>query len=144
MYSDVLFFFFSSRRRHTRCALVTGVQTCALPICPTRGNLTGAACAASPNAKAPRNDFVVPEPGDRDNAEVRRFSDPASHPRPSVGDGQEDAGVLSLIPACARAAPGAGGFRSNDSLPSPRRRQIGRASCREGVCTYVTISVVAV
>src|SRR3546814_12529860 len=31
MYLD--FFFFSSRRRHTRCALVTGVQTCALPIC---------------------------------------------------------------------------------------------------------------
>src|SRR3546814_4101427 len=29
---DVIFFFFSSRRRHTRCALVTGVQTCALPI----------------------------------------------------------------------------------------------------------------
>src|SRR3546814_6611399 len=26
-------FFFSGRRRHTRCALVTGVQTCALPIC---------------------------------------------------------------------------------------------------------------
>src|SRR3546814_8956204 len=25
-------FYFSSRRRHTRCALVTGVQTCALPI----------------------------------------------------------------------------------------------------------------
>src|SRR3546814_4623694 len=25
-------FCFSSRRRHTRCALVTGVQTCALPI----------------------------------------------------------------------------------------------------------------
>src|SRR3546814_5783518 len=32
--ADVLcfYFFFSSRRRHTRCALVTGVQTCALPI----------------------------------------------------------------------------------------------------------------
>src|SRR3546814_4908339 len=28
------FLFFSSRRRHTRCALVTGVQTCALPISP--------------------------------------------------------------------------------------------------------------
>src|SRR3546814_1816034 len=27
-----LLFLFSSRRRHTRCALVTGVQTCALPI----------------------------------------------------------------------------------------------------------------
>src|SRR3546814_17951380 len=30
-----VFFFFSSRRRHTRCALVTGVQTCALPISTT-------------------------------------------------------------------------------------------------------------
>src|SRR3546814_3236513 len=30
----ILFFFFSSRRRHTSCALVTGVQTCALPIWP--------------------------------------------------------------------------------------------------------------
>src|SRR3546814_3945407 len=30
---NVFGFFFSSRRRHTRCALVTGVQTCALPIC---------------------------------------------------------------------------------------------------------------
>src|SRR3546814_6794942 len=30
----LLCFFFSSRRRHTRCALVTGVQTCALPIYP--------------------------------------------------------------------------------------------------------------
>src|SRR3546814_4337020 len=29
-----MLFFFSSRRRHTRCALVTGVQTCALPILP--------------------------------------------------------------------------------------------------------------
>src|SRR3546814_13984793 len=29
---SLCFFFFSSRRRHTRCALVTGVQTCALPI----------------------------------------------------------------------------------------------------------------
>src|SRR3546814_10366647 len=32
MVVSVVFFFFSSRRRHTRCALVTGVQTCALPI----------------------------------------------------------------------------------------------------------------
>src|SRR3546814_10335105 len=38
MFRCILFvffaFFFSSRRRHTRCALVTGVQTCALPISP--------------------------------------------------------------------------------------------------------------
>src|SRR3546814_5432190 len=33
----VCVFFFYSRRRHTRCALVTGVQTCALPISPAAG-----------------------------------------------------------------------------------------------------------
>src|SRR3546814_11408091 len=32
MVCHCVLFFFSSRRRHTRCALVTGVQTCALPI----------------------------------------------------------------------------------------------------------------
>src|SRR3546814_5021885 len=37
--------FFSSRRRHTRCALVTGVQTCALPIW-TRG--VRVSCGVSP------------------------------------------------------------------------------------------------
>src|SRR3546814_4856112 len=37
-------FFFSSRRRHTRCALVTGVQTCALPISDT-GTAPGAVAA---------------------------------------------------------------------------------------------------
>src|SRR3546814_10169855 len=36
-------FFFSSRRRHTRCALVTGVQTCALPIYGTNAVLFGGA-----------------------------------------------------------------------------------------------------
>src|SRR3546814_18987660 len=37
-------FFFSSRRRHTRCALVTGVQTCALPI--SRSEATGKSATA--------------------------------------------------------------------------------------------------
>src|SRR3546814_8243704 len=37
-------FFFSSRRRHTICALVTGVQTCALPIWPA---------SAAPNTAVP-------------------------------------------------------------------------------------------
>src|SRR3546814_16124928 len=35
------FFFFASRRRHTRCALVTGVQTCALPIWSDRPEVAG-------------------------------------------------------------------------------------------------------
>src|SRR3546814_19966581 len=48
-YVVILFYFFlSSRRRHTRCALVTGVQTCALPIFEhvqpaPRGRLAGLA-----------------------------------------------------------------------------------------------------
>src|SRR3546814_7277841 len=37
----LLYFFFSSRRRHTRCALVTGVQTCALPISAQCGDQPG-------------------------------------------------------------------------------------------------------
>src|SRR3546814_7541804 len=37
----LLCFVFSSRRRHTRCALVTGVQTCALPICCVLGMTEG-------------------------------------------------------------------------------------------------------
>src|SRR3546814_16635613 len=36
----IVFFFFSSRRRHTRCALVTGVQTCALPVLHVHPGLT--------------------------------------------------------------------------------------------------------
>src|SRR3546814_16100898 len=41
----LLLFFFSSRRRHTRCALVTGVQTCALPILNTNIATSAAATA---------------------------------------------------------------------------------------------------
>src|SRR3546814_6117918 len=37
----VVYFFFSSRRRHTRCALVTGVQTCALPILFGKWHING-------------------------------------------------------------------------------------------------------
>src|SRR3546814_6735249 len=46
LYMVRFFFFFSSRRRHTRCALVTGVQTCALPIFGTTGGGSGAMIVA--------------------------------------------------------------------------------------------------
>src|SRR3546814_9657182 len=45
-------FFFSSRRRHTRCALVTGVQTCALPIYKALGGQPGTGGIAPANAGA--------------------------------------------------------------------------------------------
>src|SRR3546814_7945228 len=50
----VVWFFFSSRRRHTRCALVTGVQTCALPhhLClfPARSEGRDLSCGVSRRA----------------------------------------------------------------------------------------------
>src|SRR3546814_10756965 len=52
----MLFFFFSSRRRHTRCALVTGVQTCALPICQPL--LTAPVGVHDVHLVAPRSDPV--------------------------------------------------------------------------------------
>src|SRR3546814_14702369 len=55
-----MLFLFSSRRRHTRCALVTGVQTCALPISeiaidagtfvPFAGTAPGVTAAQPPSA----------------------------------------------------------------------------------------------
>src|SRR3546814_5202692 len=61
-------FFFSSRRRHTRCALVTGVQTCALPIFAVDthifriSNRTGLAPGKTPLAVEKTLDRVVPQP----------------------------------------------------------------------------------
>src|SRR3546814_6478382 len=51
-FSTSLFrFFFSSRRRHTRCALVTGVQTCALPISFANGQRLRPITARSTQAR---------------------------------------------------------------------------------------------
>src|SRR3546814_2464935 len=49
------FFFFSSRRRHTRCALVTGVQTCALPISRRTGYRVPSSISPSSSWWVPRD-----------------------------------------------------------------------------------------
>src|SRR3546814_1485787 len=55
-------FFFSSRRRHTRCALVTGVQTCALPISLVSDVDEGSPAGEStPQVTPPPNPAPVPE-----------------------------------------------------------------------------------
>src|SRR3546814_10835488 len=56
-----MLFFFSSRRRHTRCALVTGVQTCALPISLTGflGNLIVAVISVGYGAIAVAAGFTL-------------------------------------------------------------------------------------
>src|SRR3546814_9272336 len=69
-------FFFSSRRRHTRCALVTGVQTCALPIWidPASGSHAIAAdTGGGPNGAALCSDggFLVTQNGGFDFSKTR-------------------------------------------------------------------------
>src|SRR3546814_14074012 len=70
----MLFFFFARRRRHTICALVTGVQTCALPICsdqPHRGHPEGGAeCRGAPGLSSP-----LPSSCRRAHGELMRRSD---------------------------------------------------------------------
>src|SRR3546814_17323488 len=58
-------FFFSSRRRHTRCALVTGVQTCALPISP--GPRRGAAAKCPRSGSCPRPPGIITTLARRDH-----------------------------------------------------------------------------
>src|SRR3546814_3659319 len=73
-YSMLLnFFFFSSIRRHTRCALVTGVQTCALPISQPVGS--GSASPSAPPQCLSRQERVV------SNSVARRLSPLTSSPR---------------------------------------------------------------
>src|SRR3546814_4496431 len=45
----MVYFVCSSRRRHTRCALVTGVQTCALPLSPKSRRWRQVTGATAPN-----------------------------------------------------------------------------------------------
>src|SRR3546814_10595111 len=126
------FFFFSSRRRHTRCALVTGVQTCALPI--------SAACDAGPHSSivaatesASSDLFICPGPPRSRVAERYRprirpgevrpvhpcvstgcstvRSAPASTPRPPGGE----PGLAGLRPRCVVASGrGSAGPRSDE------------------------------
>src|SRR3546814_9179189 len=65
--------FFSSRRRHTRCALGTGVQTCALPIYPADTRPPGAAeSAAACHAGGGGRPFAACDVPDDRRSEERR------------------------------------------------------------------------
>src|SRR3546814_3783330 len=57
------YFVFSSRRRHTSCALLTGVQTCALPISPMM----------APPPPPPPLPIPVPKPVDAKAPDTRPY-----------------------------------------------------------------------
>src|SRR3546814_8840887 len=108
--------FFASRRRHTRWALVTGVQTCALPICisPVGNDIASAW------------DRVVK--GESGIGPVVHFDTSAYSTRIA---GQ----VSGFDPA---------EWMPLKDVKKMDPFKIGRASCRERVCKSVLISVVAV
>src|SRR3546814_5013613 len=66
----VFVFFFSSRRRHTRCALVTGVQTCALPISRT---MFAVIKTGGKQYKVAKDDVIVVEKLEGEAGEVVAF-----------------------------------------------------------------------
>src|SRR3546814_1504980 len=80
------FFFFSSRRRHTRCALVTGVQTCALPIFTRFGYTARAALADTVGCAWA----------------MARYATSVAHPCVVVTSGQQRAALAPLPPAALR------------------------------------------
>src|SRR3546814_9479234 len=90
-------FFVSSRRRHTRCALVTGVQTCALPIYCRRS-----ASLAADSRSPCRNDRRSPAESRRGRALPRKT--PSTPVR-----------SLPLPPCAARRSP-------SDRSPRPDHR----------------------
>src|SRR3546814_10538724 len=68
------FFFFSSRRRHTRCALVTGVQTCALPILSRHAGQGGRRLEVQDARTAHRLDDRLSRPRGQADRPQRRMS----------------------------------------------------------------------
>src|SRR3546814_17222331 len=126
-------FFFSSRRRHTSCALVTGVQTCALPI------------------------FAVGDFGEWVRFKLDQRTDHILVDEAQDTNARQWAIILSLA-AEFFAGLGAKDDRVRTMFTVGDRKQaifgfqgtepaafeeIGRASCRESVCQYVSISGVA-
>src|SRR3546814_18009290 len=105
-------FFFSSRRRHTRCALVTGVQTCALPISPPRSHRRRPDRRGAPM-------FIVSHTELREAALGLLVS-------AGLPESQAEAAADGLVRADMRGVETHG--------------EIGRASCRESVCQYGYIS----
>src|SRR3546814_3104083 len=136
-------FFLSSRVRHTRCALVTGVQTCALPILVKVGRMAGQ--FAKPRSADMEKIDGVSLPSYRgDNINDIAFDAAGREPDPQrmIKAYNQSAATLNLLRAFAN-----GGYANlrqvnawthdfMDRSPWAKKYQEkrGRASCRERVC----------
>src|SRR3546814_4294787 len=121
----VCVFFFSSRRRHTRCALVTGVQTCALPIFDHAFRLY-------PQIPLARN--TCPASGQR----LMRRRTMTGKTVVREGKAEIDTTIRAVLrDVLGLSAERAASFRDETPLFGALPEQIGRASCRARVGQYV-------
>src|SRR3546814_3314789 len=117
-------FFFSSRRRHTSCALVTGVQTCALPISATLGLATP---AAAQQGYYDRDGYSSYYAGyGRDNRRYDRY-DRRDYRNDRRYDRRNDRRYYRNQCDSGTGGPIIGAIAGGLA-------EIGRASCRERVC----------
>src|SRR3546814_20682528 len=133
----IICFFFSSRRRHTRCALVTGVQTCALPICRPHAAQHGADAGDELTGAEGLGDIVVGAGFEPANA-VRLLAAGREHdnrhigglgvttqaatdlaPRPAFDHPIEEAEIRRIVPVAAPPILAVGGMPHFDILPLP-------------------------
>src|SRR3546814_13934171 len=132
-----MLFFFSSRRRHTICALVTGVQTCALPIsavdCSRDRRLTDAGGFSSlAQGVSHRSSILLRIVSNCCQLTVSRNGYHWKRIRPS----RPQAAIL------AKSENVLGTWHSVLTMEiieedSSLHHKIGRASCRDRVCQYV-------
>src|SRR3546814_9376112 len=104
--------FFSSRRRQTRCALVTGVQTCALPILPID--------QAVEKGGAVLHTFMMGQTREKDSQLFANLKKDQPYASPA------DVPFAVLLPAFVTS-----------ELKTAFQIEIGRESCRERVCKSV-------
>src|SRR3546814_11315320 len=137
-----MFFFFSSRRRHTRCALVTGVQTCALPISRpvlllVDEDAVGSAVQVLELAALHRPEERA-EPGEAHQQRQRDQEAQNAHAAPSRPAARARRSELPTTRSeMADLAIAANSGVRNPKMASGTARKTGSATCRERGCQYV-------
>src|SRR3546814_17199098 len=108
-----MMFFFASRRRHTRCALVTGVQTCALPI--------------SSLYRSIREQLTDP----KNQSEIRK-----AFPKQSIDRRNTGYALDLLLGSTLFSGERGQGAGHSQGTSHGQDEEIGRESGRERVCQY--------